>query len=784
MKTSSESLEFSVIRERIQECALSREGRERVASCRSFTDADVLDAELDVMEFAASLMRVQDSSQVSSFPEIASSVRKLAREHTLLDGDELYSIALYAKAAFSLYSYFTEMPPGFSAEVRSPGEGPDKALGPLARRITSELEPPGSVRQNHPRIVPLVRQLEQYKRERGEVSLRFLRSDQGIWQQDTPTIRDGRVVLPLKSAHRSRVSGFVQGISATGGTLFVEPSQLMDANNQVFIQEQRISAEITAILRDLTQEAWKLHNELEHMLHAVARLDQVYAFARFSLLYGCSRPSVGGVHLNLIQARHPLLGKAAVPIDITIPSDRRAVIMTGPNAGGKTVTVKTVGLLSLMAGHGMLIPASSQSTVPLFSTIHADIGDDQSISESLSTFSGHMVKIASIVSEADQSSLVILDELASGTDTREGAALAKSIILHCLEIGCLTLVTSHHMTLKQFGYADSRVVNAAMEFDQEQSRPTYRILFGVPGNSYALETAQRMGLPSSVVSLAREFMLEEGDTSEMILRRLEEREIELRKQEEAMQELRRELTEASRKLQLEDLKIRQRERLVRQRDFSTLGRFIEDSSSRLENLIRDLREGEITQEKIRRAREYREELEQKHIEAGEKLRREEQSLAQRREVDFRPGMRVRTASGVEGVIKRKGKKAGHWYVEVGNLHADMNQNDLTPIAGDANSFYDTKPLIDVSFERGGNAAGYELDIRGEQLASARTLVERHIDQAVLNGFEFVSIIHGKGEGILQRGMHEFLSDHPSVRDYQFAPPETGGYGRTVVRLRT
>lgn len=786
MKQSIESLELNTVLQEISSYTLTREGRDLLFSRKASRDPVYLAEELRRTGRTAGLLSFREPGGISTFPDIDDHVQRVSKQGSVLDGEGLFAVGIYLQYAGTLYSWFINPPEGFMGEMPVPDASVPKEASSVSKRILKDLEAPGAVKKDHPRLKPLYRELERARQDRSELSYALIREDPSLWQQETPTVRNGRIVLPVKSSLKSKVPGFVHGISASGNTMYLEPHALAESNNQVIIQEQKIQAEVLAVLRELSSLVRGSLDAVHQAMDAAGRLDYLLAKARYSMVHDCEVPNIGEGHeFSLIQARHPLLGRHAVPIHAEIPPDTRAVIITGPNAGGKTVTVKTMGLLSLMVQHGIPVPASSQSTIPLFSSIHADIGDDQSIAESLSTFSAHMKKIADMLRLTDEHSLVILDELASGTDTFEGSALAKAVVEYCLNKGCLTLVTSHHMSLKQFAYTDSRVINASMEFDETRKVPTYRILFGSPGSSYAVETAQRMGIPEEIIVSARKYLSDQSDKTTRMIHSLEKQELELHMKLRSLESARQELEQKRRETDLKMLQIKQQELMFRKKDLSFINSFMETSRSELENLIRSLREGELTREKLKKVKDFQDRLAQEQRSLKETVEHQAQEISGRRGYHFSPGMSVLAGKGrTRGIIRRKGKKPGFWFVEMGSLRMDIHENDLVPIEFDDDTFYDAGRTVEIRYERQGSLPRFELDLRGMTLEQAAAELEQQIDRAVLHGVGRFGIIHGKGEGILQRGIQEILSHHVSVKQFFFAPPEQGGFGKTIVELKT
>ncbi|MFW6289185.1 MAG: endonuclease MutS2, partial [Spirochaetota bacterium] len=530
-------------------------------------------------------------------------------------------------------------------------------------------------------------------------------------------------------------------------------------------------------------------------------IDRVFCRARFSYDFACERAAVAEGRLILRGARHPLLGDTAVPINVEIPSGKRVLIVTGPNTGGKTVTLKTIGLLSLMNQFGLEVPAGPGSELPIFAGVFADIGDEQSIEQNLSTFSGHMRNIARILNHADDHSLVLLDELGSGTDPEEGGALAMSILDELLVREPFTVVTTHHGRLKHFGFTHDRATNASVEFDPQSLRPTYHIIPGVPGSSHAVEIAAQMGILRSVTAKARDYLAGQEYDTGRIIRRLTDREQELHQRAGEFEDHEREIGEERRRMVDRIAELDRREAEIRSGKLRDFDRWASEARSHLENLVREIREGELTREKTQAVKGFIADLDEQIRGEREALsrprdrmpeggrRQGEPSESKRRPAEtpggpLTEGTRVRMReSGKEGTIYRRGK-AGSWIVQVGPVRLPVDEHELIPLAPAETS--------STRSEGGGFAGAWagmsarpelELDVRGYRLEEAIDAVERQIDQALISGLNDFGIVHGMGEGVLQRGVRELLREHPHVADYSYARPEEGGYGKTNVHLR-
>jgi DNA mismatch repair protein MutS2 len=804
-------LEFSRIRDDVAGYCLSEEGREAV-----FGDSP----RLDVAEVAALKAKVsaliglfqEDREPTSaSFPEIAAPTKAISKRGASLEIGELYALGLWAES----YAAFVAFMRGVEEKGPSLGLSSSPDLVPVARVVFRVLNKDGSLR-DLPELREARSRISRINRDISAITDSYYKDQdlRSMLQTDEPTLRDGRTVLPVKVNFKARVRGIVHEVSATGQTVFIEPEELVLKNNELIQEEARYRQELLRVLKDATEKLFDHAGAVAAARSMMAFLDGLYARARHARAGGLCMARDLSSGFVLRKARHPLIGIKAVPIDVELPEGTRTLIVTGPNTGGKTVTLKTIGLLALMNQFGLAVPAAPESGFAVFDSIYADIGDEQSIDQSLSTFSGHIRVIGGIVSAATAKSLVLLDELGSGTDPEEGCAVAMSLLDWFIERGCLTVLTTHHGILKNYGYSRPACLNASMDFDKASLSPTYRILMGVPGESRALEVAAKNGLPAVIVTGARKYLAEErADVSELI-KGLTEKHRELEDIETDRRKRLRDAKEAQRKADLGSLRVRQKELELRERGVSDLRRLLSESRKTLENLVKEIREGEITPEKTRGVKDFLSKLAREvdgEEERFENLKQEpsaasgcgddaddlsDASALTEREASghsrsrtlvkgltVEEGAQVLVGAGRKrGLVIRKAKK-GFWVVETESIRLTLPERELLPVA-DAPL---TKTQVQVELaprgEGGGTGAAFELDLRGFRLAAALDAVEKQIDAASLQGLYLFQILHGTGEGVLSKGIHDYLRGHPAIADYHFARPEEGGYGKTIVRLK-
>ncbi|NQT60451.1 MAG: endonuclease MutS2 [Bacteroidetes bacterium] len=778
-------LEFDKIINELASLTISSEGKERILQGEFIIDEVFLRNQHQFITEIFSIRAGKGNYPGLYFPEIHDSLLKVKVEGSTLDGTELYNIGIYLNSSLKLKNYYSSSENYFPVQTINLLENiPD--LHMLESSILSDLESPGKVKENHPKLRPFILAFERARKERGNTADQYVKDPQSKMQSEQPVFRDGRVVLPLKSSERSSLKGVLHGTSGTGATLFIEPYDLVEKNNNVTITEQQILIEIQKIYRELTEKVRDHLFDLHTIMNIIGEMDAYLAKAGYAEIHRCTQANFSDQGLILKKARHPLLHGKAVPIDIELDSDIRAMIMSGPNAGGKTVTLKTIGLLILMNQFGMYIPAGDGCELPLFHRVFTDIGDEQSIEDELSTFSGHMKHISEILHEVIDfpKSLLVFDELGAGTDPVEGSALARSILEYSAEKAQVTLITSHHSVLKQYAYAATSIINASMEFDEANNVPTYRVISGLPGESYAIETAERMQMPKVITGTAKSYLTDETVKISTIIKGLEEKK---RDQEKVLQEIlgkKKSLQEKIRNYDLKMLQVKQLEHIRKNSELSELGKFANTTKKMLENLVREIKEGEITREKTIKVKTFIRELDQKIESEKNALNIEKDSLNPDGNYDFQQGMSVRVGSArKEGEILRQERK-GYWVVLVDSMKITFPESAMSPMSESQNKEKKiSKPSYQFSVDSFTSSKPvFNLDVRGNTLPEALSALQKQIDNALMHNMLQFSVIHGKGDGILQRGIHDYLQGLKEIDHFEFARPEDGGYGKTFIYL--
>ena len=791
---SIELLEFDKIKDRVADLCFSGEGRDLCINKEILIEKDTLEKLLDMSGDLKRRIQSDKGLPHLSFPPIVHCFSLFEKEGTLLEAPQIADIGTYLVSAAKLKAVLTKKSDeSYSEALAGKADYPD--LKDLSRQIFSLFEADGSIREKQiPELVAIRKKIRETHRDIASISTLYLHDNSGIWQSDVPTQKDGRTVLPVKANFKGKVKGIVHEVSSRGATLFIEPYDLIEKNNNLVELENRYLQVVLKILREITAKLRDALPEIKDVVERVAFLDSLNARARYAVITNSNRAEILTRGLHLKGARHPLLEEKAIPIDLSLTEETKILIITGPNTGGKTVTLKTAGLFAMMNQFALEIPAEEGSGLPVFDNIWADIGDDQSIEASLSTFSGHMRRIAEIIEKSTANSLVLLDELGSGTDPAEGSSLGMAILDKLLVTGSQVLTSSHHGVMKNYGYTRKGAANASVAFDELTHKPTYRIIHGLPGESHAMDIAERNGLPTKLVKVARRYL--EGDENEIsrIIRELMDKQKELFLRQDDLEKKERALLGEQRKHDLSVHRVRQKEQELKKKGYGELSRFMTDSRKELENLVRELREGEITREKTRQVKNYLQRIEEKSTGVERSIDEVEAVLSgsavmgdgskewgKSRKVlnTIHEGIEVFSGTkGRRGTVIRK-ERGGKWLVSVGSLRLAFKEEELRPVPPQKG---EQKVGISISDVRRDHRPEFELDLRGKRLEDAIHSLELQIDRALMDGLLEFSVIHGMGEGVLQKGVHDYLRKCPGIQDFFFSHPEQGGFGKTIVRL--
>ncbi|MFZ3588398.1 endonuclease MutS2 [Bacillus sp. DJP31] len=596
------------------------------------------------------------------------------------------------------------------------------------------------------------------------------------------TIRNDRYVIPVKQEYRSAFGGTVHDQSASGATLFIEPQSVVELNNQLHEAKLKEHIEIERILMELSKEVAVEADPIIQNVGLLAEIDFMFAKGAYSQKIKGSKPIMNNKgYIKLVKARHPLIANdVVVPNDVELGKDFTSIVITGPNTGGKTVTLKLVGLFTLMAQSGLQLPALDGSEMGVFQSVYADIGDEQSIEQSLSTFSSHMVNIVEILKNVDSKSLVLFDELGAGTDPQEGAALAISILDEVYKRGARVIATTHYPELKAYGYNREGVSNASVEFDVETLSPTYRLLIGVPGRSNAFEISKRLGLHQDVIENARLHVSSETNQVENMIASLEDNRRMAEQQMEEAKAFRKEAEETRQDLQKQVNEFNEKRDKMYVKAERKAAESIEKAKQEAEEIIAHLRGLQKLQHsaiKDHELIEARKRLEGAAPQLVKKKKVTKQSTAYSNKLEPGDEVQILTLNQKGHLIE---KVSSHdWQVQIGIMKMKVNEKNIEYVS--RAKPVETKPLATV---RGLDShVKLELDLRGERFEDALMKVEKYIDDALLAGYPRVSIIHGKGTGALRIGVQEYVKNHRSVKKARYGEASEGGTGVTIIELK-
>ncbi|MDX1567012.1 MAG: endonuclease MutS2 [Longimicrobiales bacterium] len=808
-----EVLEFHRVLERVASRASSEQGRERIRQLRPSPDRAFLLDEFARIDETLFLQTARAGWAPPTVPDARAGLRRLETAGAVLDPAELYSLGallasgrLLAESLLEEPEEIEEIPhlaqlarrlrqdPDLEKEiektVQKDGHVLDSASGEL-RRIRS------SLRDTRNRIV---RELEEYLAGLPE---RIRVSDASV------TLREGRYVIPVRREGRSEVGGIVHGESASGATLFVEPQRAVELMNTVKELESDESQEIQRILRSFSERLRPQREELARSQDAVVEFDTLWARARTARDWKASTPDLdedAAEGLEIVEGRHPLLVEGndeVVPFDLHLDPEEHAMVVSGPNTGGKTVFLKALGLCVTLTQSGVVPPVKAGTRLPVFRDVFADIGDEQSIAESLSTFSAHLENLKTIVAEADHRSLVLVDEMGTGTDPAEGAALARSILEELVDREARTVVTSHLGALKRLDTEGSGVVNASLQFDPDRMEPTYRLVKGRPGRSYGLAIARRLGFPGAILDRAEEHLSRGEVRMEDILEKLERQEKEAEQLVEERGEQRDRAAALRRKVEEREKKLREKERELEEREEKARREMREEAR---QLLLEARREVEEAIEEVRGAGDSAELAEvsrkaRSRLEEAARRQREAAPDSEPRPTgpapDLAPGDRVRMAgSGTQGVVVEV--REDRAVFEAGGLRLEAPLTELTLVerseekspagAGRGGGGSGSRGGGGSSGGRRGGWTGpdveasSEIDIRGRRVDEVEREVSRALDHAVMSALPEIRIIHGKGTGALRQKVEELLRRDSRIEDFRMGRPREGGAGVTIVSL--
>jgi len=779
-------LEFNKVKEQLQKKVASSLGREKVANLIPSTQYEEVVKWQEATDEATTVLRLRGNVPLGGIFDVRPSVKRAEIGGTL-SSNELLDVASTIYAARQVKQFIEQVVEDEDLQLPIITEHIEKLmpLPEVEQTIKMSIDENGTVLDGASDQLRGIRQklrsTESRIREKLESLIRSS-SAQKMLSDAIVTIRNERFVIPVKQEYRSAYGGIVHDQSSSGATLFIEPQAIVTLNNELQEAKVKEKQEIERILIALTVQVAEVANELRQNVYLLGELDFMFAKGRYSHELKASKPKMNDRgYIKLVKAKHPLIAQEdVVANDIELGDQYTSIVITGPNTGGKTVTLKTLGLFTLMAQAGLQIPALDGSEMAVFKHVFADIGDEQSIEQSLSTFSSHMVNIVDILQKVDHESLVLFDELGAGTDPQEGAALAISILDQVYERGARVVATTHYPELKAYGYNREGVVNASVEFDIETLSPTYKLLIGVPGRSNAFEISKRLGLSAEVIERAKGYIGSETNKVENMIASLEDSRRQSEHELEEAEELRKEAQKLHKELQSQIIDFNEKRDKLYEKAEEKAQATVKAASEEAEKIISDLRK--MSQKNHALVKEH--EL----IEARKRLEDAVPTLEKSKKKPAVPKKQERTLqAGDEVKVLSWGQKGtlveqvsnNEWQVQMGIMKMKVKEKDLEYISSPKP--VETKPLAMVKGKD--YHVNLELDLRGERYENALIRVEKYIDDALLANYPRVSIIHGKGTGALRKGVQEYLKNHRSVKNIRFGEASEGGSGVTVVEFK-
>jgi len=766
-------LEYDAIRQKVVAHCATPMGAERARQMTPRTDEEAIRVALQQTSEARRLIDLAEEMPLRGVQDVRSAA-SLARAGGILPPESLLSIADTVESARRLRSFLLtreEKCPALCVLARQLEPLPE-VVNEVRRCLREDATVADSASPELARIRQRLRRLHSRITERLQATLNSSRI-RNMLQEPVITMRGDRYCLPVKAEYRAQFGGIVHDVSASGATLFMEPQEVVDLGNQIREAQIAEQNEVVRILAQLSALVGKYSDPILLTCDALGELDFINARARLSVEWDAIEPALNTQgKIRLRKARHPLLKPPVVPIDVELGNRFRILLITGPNTGGKTVTLKTVGLLTLMMQSGLHVPADTGTEMAIFQNIFADIGDEQSIEQSLSTFSGHMTNIAAMLPHCDEHTLVLLDELGAGTDPAEGAALAQAILDYLLARHARVMATTHYGELKSYAYARQGVQNASVEFDLQTLRPTYHLRIGTPGSSHAIVIAQRLGLPSSVIETAQARLAGRETEATSIMRRLEEEQRHVEEARQAAEQERREAAALRQQLQQRLEQVESERQRLREEVTQEVQHRLHQILQQAEEAYRRLRE---QPRENRAAQEARQQVRQ----AAEQMK---QLLAPpaAAPTEIREGDTVKvTTLNVTGTVLQLTQDEA--VVQAGAIRVTVPREALRRI--------DEKPVskaplvsVPVNLSRAANISP-EIMLRMQRVDEALANLDQYLSEAYAAGLQQVRVIHGKGTGTLRKAVREYLNTHPLVASYRGADATEGGDGVTIVTLK-
>ena len=780
------TLEFDKVKQQVAQFCTSSIGQQAIDEMIPETDFDTVVSLLQEMDEGLSILRIKGNVPMGGIFDIRPHAKR-AQIGGMLSPMELMEISSTIRASRILRNFIEDIE--MEGDIAIPHFVERKEQMPVLTGIQHEIndciDENGAVLDSASTALRSIRQSLRAEESKVRSKLESLirGSNAAKMLSDAIiTIRNDRFVIPVKQEYRGHYGGIVHDQSSSGQTLFIEPDAVVQANNEVQRLKVKEQAEIERILTVLSSKVMGVAHDLFVLVGILGEIDVILAKGKYGQANKCTMPKMNkDGYIRLVRARHPLLPiEEAVPNTIEFGRDYTAIVITGPNTGGKTVTLKTVGLCTLMAQSGLPVPALDGSELTVFDQVFADIGDEQSIEQSLSTFSSHMVNIVDILGKFDENSLVLFDELGAGTDPQEGAALAISILDEVVGRGARVMATTHYPELKAYGYNRPQVVNASVEFDIETLSPTYRLLIGVPGRSNAFEISKRLGLSDHIIHQAKSFTGTDRHEVESMIASLEESRVKSEKDADEAYGLLQEATYLHEQLSERVKTFDEKKEALEKKAKDRARKIVDEAKAEAEKIIAELKE--MKKNAASMVKEHELIDAKKRLDAAAPVENKllkKAVQARERQQNLQVGDEVKVLSyGQKGTLLEKASN-NEWVVQIGILKMKLPEADLQYIKPEKEPAQ--KAVMNVRNRT--SHVKLELDLRGERYEDAIVRTEKYLDDALLANYPRVSIIHGKGTGALRQGIQQLLKGHKRVKSFRYGEAGEGGFGVTVVELK-
>lgn len=782
-------LEYDKLKQQTVKFLATAAGHQELQRLRPQSDLSVVQRMIDETTDAADINRLVGPIPVPALADINPQLKRL-RVQASLNGTELAQIAKVLQATMAMNNFFDKMQED-EVSLRRLYEVVDQlvTIPEITKRLLKSVDEDGRVKDEASTKLHGLRQLiTETETEIRQTLEQYTRGREAKYLSDTIiTMRNDRYVIPVEAHYRSRFGGVVHDQSASGQTLYIEPRNVVEINNRLRQAQIEERQEVRRVLAELSELIAPYRKEIANNERLLGHLDFVNAKARLATEMRATLPRINdhGV-INLRQARHPLIDPTKVVAnDIKLGTDYRTIVITGPNTGGKTITLKTLGLIQLMGQSGFFIPATDDSEITIFDNVFADIGDEQSLEQNLSTFSGHMENVKAILERVTKHSLVLLDELGAGTDPKEGAALAMAILDQLQRVGSKVVITTHYPELKVYGFERDDTINASMEFDQQTLQPTYRLMLGIPGQSNGIAIAKRLGIEDMVIKDAQSLVKDDSQELNAMIGELVEQRKRAREENDRLTKLVDDNQQKQAELDQKLNRFNETRDDLYEKARMQANHEVANAKRKADKIIHHLRQLEVqrgTQVKENELIDAQGQLNALHKDPRLSHNKVLKRAKRKHNLKVGDAVKVKSYGQIGTLLSQRGKHK--WEVQLGILKMEIDDRDLEKVSkkdlAQADKQREVKPKRVRTVQTRRTSA--RLDLRGQRYEPAMANLSSFIDHALLNNLPSVTIIHGKGTGAIRKGTQEYLRSNPRVKSFEYASPSNGGDGATIVHF--